>query len=68
MLSFVCLGGVFSPSETAQTFAEITKIDSTFDKEKFIALCESQIIPTVLEVLYVYLSVHFHLIILSIYV
>lgn len=44
------LGGVFSPSETSQTFAEIAKIDSTFDKEKFIALCESQIIPTVLEV------------------
>jgi import inner membrane translocase subunit TIM44 len=52
------IGGVFSPSETAQTFAEIAKIDSSFDKENFIKICESLIIPTVLEVLYVYSSVH----------
>lgn len=43
------IGGVFSPSETAQTFAEIAKIDSSFDKENFIKICESLIIPTVLE-------------------
>ncbi|XP_062516311.1 mitochondrial import inner membrane translocase subunit TIM44-like [Corticium candelabrum] len=42
-------GNVLSPSETSRTFAEIAKVDSSFNKEKFIALCELWIIPTVLE-------------------
>jgi len=40
---------VFSQSEQAATFAEITKIDPHFNKDKFIKECEFEIIPTVLE-------------------
>ncbi|XP_047140154.1 mitochondrial import inner membrane translocase subunit TIM44 [Hydra vulgaris] len=40
---------VFSQSEQAATIAEITKIDPSFNKDKFIKECEFEIIPTVLE-------------------
>lgn len=52
-ISLSFLGDVFSQSEQAQTIAEITKIDPSFNKDNFIKECEFEIIPTVLEVVVV---------------
>ncbi|XP_028407109.1 mitochondrial import inner membrane translocase subunit TIM44-like [Dendronephthya gigantea] len=40
---------VFSQSDMAKTLAEITKIDPSFNKDKFLHECEYEIIPTVLQ-------------------
>ena len=42
-------GGVFKNSELSATLTEIVKIDPTFEREKFLKECESDIIPNVLE-------------------
>lgn len=43
------LGSVLNPSETAQTLTAIAQVDPTFNKERFMLLCERTIIPTILE-------------------
>ena len=42
-------GGVFKSTELSATLTEIVKIDPTFEREKFLKECESDIIPNVLE-------------------
>lgn len=43
------LGGVFSPTEMSGVLTEIIKIDPTFNKEKFLKMCEQEMIPNILE-------------------
>ncbi|XP_012934643.1 mitochondrial import inner membrane translocase subunit TIM44 isoform X2 [Aplysia californica] len=42
-------GGMFSKTEMSEVLTEICKIDPNFDREKFLRLCEREIIPNVLE-------------------
>ena len=48
--SFLLAVGMLTPSETSKVLEEINKIDKEFDPEKFLAECQLEIIPTVLEV------------------
>ncbi|XP_033108796.1 mitochondrial import inner membrane translocase subunit TIM44-like [Anneissia japonica] len=41
--------GKFTPTETSEVLTEIIKIDPSFSKEKFLNMCEEEIIPNVLE-------------------
>eukprot|EP01135_Chromosphaera_perkinsii_P006763 Nk52_evm11s578 gene=Nk52_evmTU11s578 len=43
------LGGAFAENEMAEVLSEVMKIDPTFTKDNFLALCERDIIPTILE-------------------
>ncbi|KAL3866842.1 hypothetical protein ACJMK2_044103 [Sinanodonta woodiana] len=42
-------GGMFSKTEMSEVLTEICKIDPNFDNQKFIMMCEQEIIPNVLE-------------------
>lgn len=44
------LGGLFSKTEMSEVLTEILKVDPSFDKDSFLKLCESDIIPNILEV------------------
>lgn len=44
-------GSMFTKTEMSEVLTEICKIDPNFDQEKFIKLCETLIIPNVLEAL-----------------
>jgi len=44
-------GSVFTKTEMSEVMTEICKIDPNFDQEKFVRLCETLIIPNVLEAL-----------------
>lgn len=43
------LGGLFSKTEMSEVLTEILKVDPTFDKDRFLRQCESDIIPNILE-------------------
>ncbi|XP_072261160.1 mitochondrial import inner membrane translocase subunit TIM44 [Pyxicephalus adspersus] len=43
------IGGVFSKTEMSEVLTEILKVDPSFDKDKFLKLCEKDIIPNILE-------------------
>ena len=47
---FLFAGGVFSKTEMSEVLTEICKMDPNFDKEEFIHVCQTDIIPNVLEV------------------
>jgi len=42
-------GGIFQKTELSEVLTEIVKMDPTFDKERFIKECETEIIPNILE-------------------
>ncbi|XP_052100461.1 mitochondrial import inner membrane translocase subunit TIM44-like [Mytilus californianus] len=42
-------GGVFSKTELSDVLTEICKIEPDFDKERFLKMCEKEIIPNILE-------------------
>ncbi|XP_050401166.1 mitochondrial import inner membrane translocase subunit TIM44 [Patella vulgata] len=42
-------GGMFSKTEMSEVLTEICKIDPSFEKERFVRMCEKEIIPNVLE-------------------
>ncbi|XP_073450924.1 mitochondrial import inner membrane translocase subunit TIM44 isoform X3 [Aquarana catesbeiana] len=41
--------GMFSKTEMSEVLTEILKVDPNFDKDKFLKLCEKDIIPNILE-------------------
>ncbi|XP_052024039.1 mitochondrial import inner membrane translocase subunit TIM44 isoform X2 [Apodemus sylvaticus] len=43
------LGGLFSKTEMSEVLTEILRVDPTFDKDRFLHQCESDIIPNILE-------------------
>ncbi|XP_006970208.2 mitochondrial import inner membrane translocase subunit TIM44 [Peromyscus maniculatus bairdii] len=43
------LGGLFSKTEMSEVLTEILRVDPTFDKDRFLRQCESDIIPNILE-------------------
>jgi len=43
------MGGLFQRTELSDTLTEIMTLDPTFDKEKFLIICERDIIPNILE-------------------
>ncbi|XP_053319776.1 mitochondrial import inner membrane translocase subunit TIM44 [Spea bombifrons] len=43
------IGGLFSKTEMSEVLTEILKVDPSFDKDKFLKLCERDIIPNILE-------------------
>ncbi|XP_053558990.1 mitochondrial import inner membrane translocase subunit TIM44 [Bombina bombina] len=43
------VGGLFSKTEMSEVLTEILKVDPSFDKDKFLKLCERDIIPNILE-------------------
>lgn len=43
-------GGLFSKTEMSEVLTEILRVDPTFDKDRFLHQCESDIIPNILEV------------------
>eukprot|EP00079_Xenopus_tropicalis_P020544 XP_012811621.1 PREDICTED: mitochondrial import inner membrane translocase subunit TIM44 isoform X1 [Xenopus tropicalis] len=43
------IGGLFSKTEMSEVLTEILKVDPNFDKDKFLKLCERDIIPNILE-------------------
>ena len=43
-------GGLFAKTEMSEVMTEICKIDQNFNQEKFLKICEREIIPNVLEV------------------
>ncbi|XP_028641350.1 mitochondrial import inner membrane translocase subunit TIM44 [Grammomys surdaster] len=43
------LGGLFSKTEMSEVLTEILKVDPTFDKDRFLHQCETDIIPNILE-------------------
>lgn len=43
-------GGLFSKTEMSEVLTEILKVDPTFDKDRFLHQCETDIIPNILEV------------------
>jgi len=47
---FVLVGGVFSKTEMSDVLTEICKVEPSFDKERFLKMCEKEIIPNILEV------------------
>jgi len=44
-------GGLFAKTEMSEVMTEICKIDQNFNQEKFLKICEREIIPNVLEAL-----------------
>ncbi|GFO50341.1 mitochondrial import inner membrane translocase subunit tim44 [Plakobranchus ocellatus] len=42
-------GGMFTKTEMSEVLTEICKVDPDFNREKFIRLCEVEIIPNILE-------------------
>ncbi|GFR94484.1 mitochondrial import inner membrane translocase subunit TIM44 [Elysia marginata] len=42
-------GGMFTKTEMSEVLTEICKVDPDFNREKFIRLCETEIIPNILE-------------------
>ena len=42
-------GGVFSKTEMSDVLTEICKVEPSFDKERFLKMCEKEIIPNILE-------------------
>ncbi|CAG2239093.1 TIM44 [Mytilus edulis] len=42
-------GGVFSKTELSDVLTEICKVEPDFDKERFLKMCEKEIIPNILE-------------------
>lgn len=43
------LGGFFSKTELSDVLTEILRVDPTFDKDRFLHQCETDIIPNILE-------------------
>ncbi|KAM8940177.1 mitochondrial import inner membrane translocase subunit TIM44 isoform 2-T2 [Pelodytes ibericus] len=43
------IGGMFSKTEMSEVLTEILKVDQSFDKDRFLKLCEREIIPNILE-------------------
>ncbi|XP_068127277.1 mitochondrial import inner membrane translocase subunit TIM44 [Hyperolius riggenbachi] len=43
------IGGMFSKTEMSEVLTEILKVDPNFDKDKFLKMCEKDIIPNILE-------------------
>ncbi|CAG0892883.1 unnamed protein product [Darwinula stevensoni] len=43
------MGGLFQKTELSQTLTEICKMDPNFDKNEFLKMCETEIIPNILE-------------------
>ncbi|KAM4809330.1 mitochondrial import inner membrane translocase subunit TIM44 [Rhinophrynus dorsalis] len=43
------IGGLFSKTEMSEVLTEILKVDPNFDKDRFLKLCERDIIPNILE-------------------
>ncbi|XP_032742526.1 mitochondrial import inner membrane translocase subunit TIM44 [Rattus rattus] len=43
------LGGLFSKTEMSEVLTEILRVDPTFDKDRFLHQCETDIIPNILE-------------------
>lgn len=43
-------GGFFSKTELSDVLTEILRVDPTFDKDRFLHQCETDIIPNILEV------------------
>ncbi|XP_034947415.1 mitochondrial import inner membrane translocase subunit TIM44 [Chelonus insularis] len=43
------MGGLFQKNELSETLTEICKLDPSFDKNKFLRDCETDIIPNILE-------------------
>ncbi|XP_071441407.1 mitochondrial import inner membrane translocase subunit TIM44 [Hetaerina americana] len=43
------MGGLFQKTELSETLTEICKADPSFDKGQFVKMCETDIIPNILE-------------------
>ncbi|KAL5282352.1 TIMM44 family protein [Megaselia abdita] len=43
------MGNLFSKTELSETLTELCKIDPNFDEKQFLRLCETDIIPNILE-------------------
>ncbi|KAM9329724.1 mitochondrial import inner membrane translocase subunit TIM44 [Gastrophryne carolinensis] len=43
------IGGMFSKTEMSEVLTEILKVDPNFDRDKFLKMCEKDIIPNILE-------------------
>ena len=48
---FHIVGSLFQKTEMSEVLTEIVKMDPTFDKEEFIKVIQTDIIPNVLEVI-----------------
>lgn len=54
-LLYLFSGGLFSKTEMSEVLTEIVKADPTFDKDSFLKQCEKDIIPNILEVIWLFL-------------